>query len=215
MRKHASRAVFLLLGLWMIVSALSLKSSALGETPIYSGKLTQQDVTISVEPLLDEELVKKTIHKLLVESRITPVKVTIRNDRSEPIRVTADGIQLIDRFGAQYRSFSATEISHEAARRESPRGRRPPIHAPIPIPPTPRRGMPGPGKMKDLEFAILGNELGDRVVPPHGEEQGFLFFRINGGANMWSGAKVYIPQIRAMKTAERLLFFEIELQTSK
>lgn len=175
----------------------------------YSARMSQQEITITVEPYLDEELVVKTFHKYLAQTHITPVKITIANGRRESIRLVSGSIRLIDSFGTQYRSLTATEIVQEATRGSHTQGRRPPIRAPIPIP-SPRRNTGG--KMRDLEYAIRTKELADRPIPSHGEDHGYLFFRINGGLNTWKGSRLYIPDLRGLKDGERLLFFELDLK---
>lgn len=175
-------------------------------------QVRQQDVTVAAEPYLDEERIQRTFHKLRLPRHITPVRVTIRNDRAEPIRIITDSIRIIDPVDTQYRALPIKEILQEAQRAKAAKGRMPiPIPTPVPLP----RGRSGGAKdIRDLEAALRSHELRDRLIAPHTEEYGFLFFRIIGGSKTWAGSRLYIPEIRTMKTGDRLMFFEIELKTA-
>jgi len=193
------------LGLWGLGEWWTLPT---GERP---ARLSQQEITITVEPVLEAEAVRKDFHKSLTERRITPVLVTIRNQRQEPIRVIADSIQLIDAADTRYRNLSVSDVL-QAAAAGARATRRPPIRPPIPLPLPPRRAPAGGGQMSDLEMTLRSKELGERLVPPQSEERGYVFFQVAGGAKTWQGARVYIPHLRGLKTGERLLFFEIDLK---
>ena len=63
-----------------------------------------------------------------------------------------------------------------------------------------------------IETDLTNKALRDLRVLPKTDAGGFVFFRLPNHRMSLGGYKVYIPEIRNLKTRQSLLFFEIDLK---
>ncbi|MSO22119.1 MAG: hypothetical protein EXQ58_02455 [Acidobacteria bacterium] len=98
------------------------------------------------------------------------------------------------------------EVLRAVVYKEGPRTSRNP--SPLPFP----RGSGRRGNAFEIETDLTNKSVRDLRVAPSTNAGGFVFFRLANNRMRLEGYKVYIPEIRNLKTRQSLLFFEIDLK---
>jgi hypothetical protein len=168
----------------------------------------QGTVTIAADPYETREKIKTAFDlKELDQVGIVPVHVIITNDGEDTIAVSGKDINLLDSNNRSFEAIPVDEIIRAVVYKGTPRVNRPPS-SPIPLP----RGGGRRGDAFEIETDLTNKALKELRISPNATAGGFVFFRLPDNRMRLGGYKVYIPEIRNLKTQQNLLFYEIELK---
>jgi hypothetical protein len=168
----------------------------------------QGTVTIAADPYETREKIKTAFDlKELDQVGIVPIHVVVTNDGEDTIAVSGEDINLLDSNNRSFESIPVDEIIRAVVYKGSPRTSRP-SPSPIPLP----RGSGRRGDAFEIETDLTNKALKELRVAPRATAGGFVFFRLPDNRMRLGGHKVYIPEVRNLKTQEHLLFYEIELR---
>jgi hypothetical protein len=167
----------------------------------------QGAITIAADPYETKEKIKTAFDlKELEQMGIVPVHIIISNDGEDPIVISGQDINLLDSNNRSFESMPVDEVVRAIVYKESPRTSRNP--SPIPFP----RGNGRRGDAFEIETDLTNKSLREVRVSPRTTFGGFVFFKLPNNRMKLGGYKVYIPEIRNVKTRQSLLFFEIDLK---
>ena len=192
-----------------VAVAAGYKSIKVKTEPAKSYLFHQQQgaITIAADPYETKDKIKTALDlQELEQMGIVPVHIIISNDGEDPIALSGQDISLLDSNNRSYQPLPIDEVVRAIVYREGPRTSRGP--SPLPIP----RGHGRRGDAFEIETDLTNKSLRDLRVAPRTNSGGFVFFRLPNNRMKLGGYKVYIPEIRNLKTQQRLLFFEIDLK---
>ena len=173
----------------------------------YTFHQQQGAITIAADPYETKEKIKTAFDlKELEQMGIVPVHIIISNDGEDPIVISGADINLLDSNNRSFEPLPVDEVVRAVVYKEGPRTSRSP--SPIPFP----RGSGRRGDAFEIETDLTNKSLRDLRVAPKTNAAGFVFFRLPNNRMRLGGYKVYIPEIRNLKTRQSLLFFEIDLK---
>jgi hypothetical protein len=173
----------------------------------YAFHQQQGSITIAADPYETKEKIKTAFDlKELEQMGIVPVHIIISNDGEDPIVISGQDINLLDSNNRSFESMPVDEVVRAIVYKESPRTSRNP--SPIPFP----RGNGRRGDAFEIETDLTNKSLREVRVSPRTTFGGFVFFKLPNNRMKLGGYKVYIPEIRNVKTRQSLLFFEIDLK---
>jgi hypothetical protein len=190
--------------LWAAYKSLKVKVEPAGT---YAFHQQQGPIIIAADPYETREKIKTAFDlKELDESGIVPVHVVITNDSEDRIAVAGTEIRLLDWNNRAFEPVPIDEVVRAVVYKGDPRTQRTPSRLPIP------RGSGRRGDAFEIETDLTNKALRDLRVAPKSTSGGFVFFKLPGNRMRLGGYKVYVPEIRNLRTRENLLFFEIELK---
>ena len=167
----------------------------------------QGSVTIAADPYETKEKIKTAFDlKELEQMGIVPVHIIISNEGEDPIVISGEQVNLLDSNNRTFEPLPVDEVVRAIVYKESPRTSRSP--SPLPFP----RGSGRRGEAFEIETDLTNKSLRELRVAPKATSSGFVFFRLPNNRMKLAGYKVYIPEIRNLKTRQNLLFFEIDLK---
>jgi len=167
----------------------------------------QGPITIAADPYETKEKIKTAFDlKELEQMGIVPVHIIISNDGEDPIAISGQAINLLDSNNRSFEALPVDEVVRAIVYKEGPRTSRNP--SPLPFP----RGSGRRGDAFEIETDLTNKSLRDLRVAPKSNSGGFVFFRLPNNQMKLEGHKIYIPEIRNVKTRQSLLFFEIDLK---
>ncbi len=174
----------------------------------YLFRQQQGAITIAADPYETQEKIKTAFDlKEMEKLGIIPIQVIVTNDGEDTISVSGQDINLLDSNNRSFEPLPVDEVVRAVVfKGGSPRTSRGP--SPLPFP----RGGGRKGDAFEIETDLTNKALNDLRVPPKNTRGGFVFFRLPDNRMRLGGYKVYIPEIRNLKTRQNLLFFEIELK---
>jgi hypothetical protein len=173
----------------------------------YAFHQKQGTVTIAADPYETKEKIKTAFElKELEQMGIVPVHIIISNDGEDPIVISGQDINLLDSNNRSFESLPVDEVVRTVVYKEGPRTSRGPSRMPFP------RGSGRRGDAFEIETDLTNKSLRDLRVAPKSNAGGFVFFRLPDKRMNLGGYKVYMPEIRNLKTRQSLLFFEIDLK---
>ena len=209
---QAGYLLLVLLPLVFTLSALAgYKSLKVKVDPArsYPFHQSQGTVTIAADPYETNQKIRTAFDvKDLEKLGIVPVNVIISNDGEDLVSINGEDINLLDHKNRSIQSTPPDEVVQlilNKGRGPSSAGRTP---GPIPLPR--REGLRGDAF--EIETDFTNKALKEVRVAPKTTASGFLFFRLPDKQMRLSGYKIYIPEIKNLKTKENLLFFEIEIK---
>lgn len=167
----------------------------------------QGAIVIAADPYETKEKIKTAFDlKELEQMGIVPVHIIISNEGEDPIAISGQDINLLDANNRSFEPLPVDEVVRAVVYKDSPRTSRNP--SPLPFP----RSSGRRGDAFEIETDLTNKSLRDLRVAPKANSGGFVFFRLPNNRMRLGGYKVYIPEIRNLKTRQSLLFFEIELK---
>ena len=173
----------------------------------YTFHQRQGAITIAVDPYETKEKIKTAFDlKELEQMGILPVHVIISNEGEDPIVISGQDINLLDSSNRSFEPLPVDEVVRAIVYKEGPRTSRNP--SPLPFP----KGSGRRGDAFEIETDLTNKSLRELRVAPKTNGAGFVFFRLPNNRMRVAGYKVYIPEIRNLKTRQSLLFFEIDLK---
>ena len=173
----------------------------------YAFHQQQGSITIAADPYETKEKIKTAFDlKELEQMGIVPVHIIISNDGEDPIAISGQDINLLDSNNRSFESLPVDEVVRTVVYKDGPRTSPSPSRMPFP------RGSGRRGDAFEIETDLTNKSLRELRVAPKTNAAGFVFFRLPNNRMRLGGYKVYIPEIRNLKTRQSLLFFEIDLK---
>ena len=175
----------------------------------YALHQSQGNVTIAVDPYETDEKIRTAFDiKGIGKLGIVPVNLIISNDGEDLVSVSGQDVNLLDDKNQSIESTPLEEVVQLILNRgkepsASGRGR-----SPLPLP---RRDSLR-GDAFEIETDFTNKALKETRITPKSTASGFVFFRLPSKQMKLSGYKIYIPEIKNLKTKQNLLFFEIEIK---
>jgi len=216
--KIASSAV-ISMALFLAMLALPSRPAARAQQqstskPITTASLdSHEGLTIAAEPWLSAERYKQAFPKKSpYAAGILAIKVTLRNDSAESIKVGIERIRLNLTFDDNNRQELpaltseqlADAVLHPRVKANKPR-------LPLPIPSS------SGGRDKTWhEYQRLAEDKGlhASVVAPQSTTEGLLYFDLQNQFDLLANAHLYIPDLIALEKNQALMFFDIDLSRS-
>ena len=174
----------------------------------YACHLKQGTLTIAADPYQTWERLKTVFDlKELDQMGVIPIQVILTNEGEETIVVQGSEIHLLDRKNRSIEGMAVEDVVQVVMGKNTPPTKSQ-SKSPLPFP------LPGGhrGDLFEIETDLTKKSLGEARVTPKSTVGGFLFFRLPENQRDLSGYKVYVPEIRQLRSGESLLFFEIDLK---
>lgn len=217
--KIASSAV-ILLALFFLLLALPPRPDAYAQQqsaskPITTASLdSHEGLTIAAEPWLSADRYKQAFPKKSpYAAGILAIKLTLRNDSAESIKVGIERIRLNLTFEDNNRQELPTLTAEQLADAV--------LHPRPKDPSKPRLPLPLPsssgGRDKNWEqYQKLAedNGLHASVIAPHSTTEGLLYFDLQNQFDLLANARLYIPDLLALENNRALMYFDIDLSRS-
>ena len=175
----------------------------------YAFHQQQGPVTIAADPYDNKEKLHAAFDvKDLEKIAILPVHIIVTNEGDDLISLSGLDVNLLD---PKNRSLGPLPIE-EVIRVIVTRGRSPSVTprstGPLPLP----RHDSIRGDAFEIETDFRNKALKeDTRISPKTTASGFVFFPLPDNQKTLAGYKVYIPEVRNLRTRQNLLFFEIQL----
>ena len=183
--------------------------------PITTASLdSHEGLTIAADPWLSAERYKQAFPKKSpYAAGILAVKVTLRNDSAESIKV---GIERI-RLNLTFEDNSRQELPALTAEQLADAVLHPQVKSPSkPRIPLPLPSSSGGRDKKWDEYQKLAEDNGLRasVIAPHSTAEGLLYFDLQSQFDLLANARLYIPDLLALEKNRALMYFDIDLSRS-
>ena len=217
--KIASSAI-ISVALPLVLMILSAKPPASAQQqsaskPITTASLdSHEGLTIAADPWLSAERYKQAFPKKSpYAAGILAIKVTLRNDSAESIKVRIERIRLNITFDDNHRQELPALSSEQLADAV--------LHPRVKSPSRPRIPLPLPsssgGRDKNWEqYQKLAEDAGlhASVIAPHSTTEGLLYFDLQNQFDLLANARLYIPDLLALEKNQALMYFDIDLSRS-
>jgi hypothetical protein len=183
--------------------------------PITTASLdSHEGLTIAADPWLSAERYKQAFPKKSpYAAGILAIKVTLRNDSAESIKVGIERIRLnltlADDGRQELPALTAEQLADAVLR---PRVKSPSApRIPLPLP-----SSSGGRDKKWEEYQKLAedNGLHASVIAPHSATEGLLYFDLQNQFDLLANARLYIPDLLALEGNRALMYFDIDVSRS-
>ena len=175
---------------------------------------SHEGLTIAADPWLSAERYKQAFPKKSpYGAGILAIKVTLRNDSTESIKVGIERIRLNLAFDDNNRQELPALTSEQLADAV--------LHPRVKNPSKPRIPLPVPssagGRDKNWEEyqkRAEDNGLHAGVIAPHSTNEGLLYFDLQNQFDLLANARLHIPDLLALERNQALMYFDIDLSRS-
>ena len=209
MKKLIAAVVMMFLGILLGRAAAGQQAKPL-RTSILDA---HEGVTIGVEPWTQASRYKERFPKKTpFAAGIVALKLSIRNDNDEAVKLTLRRIRLLVQLDAENRqeleSLTADDVADAVMLRQNgkdPTARRLPI--PLPI------NRPKPTRDKNWEeFRGDCQNAGipSGVIGAHSTMEGLVYFDLRGELDLLQTARLYVPDLQRMTSQQVILYFDID-----
>lgn len=179
--------------------------------PITTASLdSHEGLTIAADPWLSAERYKQAFPKKSPhEAGILAIKLTLRNDSAESIKVGIGRIRLNLTFednGRQELPALTSEQLADAVLHPRIKANKPRL--PLPLP-----SSTGGRDKKWQEYQKLAedNGLHTSVIAPHSTTEGLLYFDLQNQFDLLANAHLYVPDLLALEKNQALMYFDIDV----
>lgn len=209
MRKLLAVVLIVFLGLLLRPAASGQQAKPL-RTAILDA---HEGVSIGVDPWTQASRYKERFPKKSPFSGgIVAVRLTIRNDNDEGVKLNLDRIRLLVQLDEENRQELETLTPDDVAdtvilkqNGKDPTSRRSPI--PLPL------SKPKPERDKNwVEFKETCQNAGmpSSVIGAHSSMEGLVYFDLRGEWDLLRTARLYVPDLQRMSTKQAILYFDID-----
>src|SRR5215471_9236400 len=175
---------------------------------------SHEGLTIAADPWLSAERYKQAFPKKSpYAAGILAVRVTLRNDSAESIKVGIERIRLNLSFEDSGRQELPALTSAQLADAV--------LHPRVEGPSKPRIPLPLPSssggrdkKWEEYQKLAEDNGLHASVIAPHSTAEGLLYFDLQNQFELLANAHLYIPDLLALEKNQALMYFDIDLSRS-
>ena len=206
--------------LFLLLLALPPRPAAKAEQQPAGKALTtasldsHEGLTIAADPWLSAERYKQAFPKKSpYAAGILAVRVTLRNDSAESIKVGIERIRLNLSFEDSGRQELPALTSAQLADAV--------LHPRVEGPSKPRIPLPLPSssggrdkKWEEYQKLAEDNGLHASVIAPHSTAEGLLYFDLQNQFELLANAHLYIPDLLALEKNQALMYFDIDLSRS-
>lgn len=215
-RMNIASSAVISMGIFFMLVALPSRPDARARQqsaskPITTASLdSHEGMTIAAEPWLSPERYKQAFPKKSpYAAGILAIKVTLRNDSAESIRVGLERISLNLTFedsGRQELPALTSEQLADAVLHPRVKANKPRL--PLPLP-----SSTGGRDKNWQEYQRLAEERGLHagVIAPHSTTEGLLYFDLQNQFDLLANAHLYVPDLVALEKNQALMFFDIDL----
>lgn len=216
-------ASFAVVSVGLLVALLALPSRPDARTqqqpaskPITTASLdSHEGMTIAAEPWLSAERYKQAFPKKSpYASGILAIKMTLRNDSAESIRVGIERIRLNLTFDDNNRQELPALSSEQLADAVLHPRVKSPSRSRLPIP-LPSSSGGRDKKWEEYQKLAEDNGLHAGVIAPHSTSEGLLYFDLQNQFDLLANARLYIPDLIALEKNQALMYFDIDLSHPK
>jgi len=177
--------------------------------PSYVCHVKQGLLTIAADPYQTWEKMKTVFDlKELDKMGVIPIQVIVTNDGEDTVVVDGTEIHLLDGKNRPIEGMAVDEVVRSVLGKVDPTSPKTSSPSPIPFP----RSSGHRGDIFDIQTDLSNKAFGEVRVAPKSTFGGFLFFRLPDQQRVLNGYKVYVPDVKNLRSGEELLFFEIELK---
>lgn len=175
----------------------------------YACHQKQGSLTIAADPYQTWEKLKTVFDlKELDQMGVIPIQLVLTNEGEETIVVQGSEIILLDGKNRSIEGMAVEDVVRVVMGKSAPPATKSPSKSPLPFP----RSGGRRGDIFEIETDLTNKSLGEVRVMPKSTVGGFLYFRLPENQKDLRGYKVYVPEIRNLRSGESFLFFEIELK---
>ncbi len=175
----------------------------------YPGHQQQGAVTIAADAYWTKEKIRTAFDvKDLDRLGIVPIHIIVTNDGEDPVLLSGPDVTLLDPKNHSIAQIPVDEVIQALV--NPGKGGSPGKRMPMPFP-MPKRDGPSKDAF-EIETDFTNKALKEARVAPKSTSSGFVFFQLRDNQKPLNGYKIYIPEIRNLRTQGNLLFFEIELK---
>ena len=172
-----------------------------------------EGVTIGVEPWTQANRYKEKFPKKTpFAAGIVALRLTIRNDNDEAVKLNLQRIRLLVLLDPENRqelqALSADDVADAVLLKQNgkdPTARRSPI--PLPI------SRPKPARDKNWEefqAACQNAGMPSSVIGAHGAMEGLVYFDLRGEWDLLQTARLYVPDLQRMTSKQAIFYFDID-----
>lgn len=172
-----------------------------------------EGVTIGVEPWTQASRYKEKFPKKSpFAAGIVALKLSIRNDNDEAVKLTLRRIRLLVQLDPENRqeleSLTADDVADAVMLKQNgkdPTARRLPI--PLPI------NRPKPTRDKNWEEFhgdCQNAGLPSGVIGAHSTMEGLVYFDLRGELDLLQTARLYVPDLQKMTSQQAISYFDID-----
>lgn len=175
----------------------------------YACHLKQGTLTIAADPYQTWEKLKTVFDlKELDQMGVIPIQVVLTNEGEDAIVVDGREIHLLDSKNSSIEGMAVEDVVRVVIGKSAPPATKNSPKSPLPFP----RSGGRKGDLFEIETDLTNKSLGEVRVAPKSTASGFIYFRLPENQRDLRGYKVYVPEIRNLRSGEELLFFEIDLK---
>jgi len=177
--------------------------------PSYPCHQQQGAVTIAADPYMTREKIRTAFDvKDLDKLGIIPINIIVTNEGEDPVLLSGPDVTLL---APKNHSIAQIPVDEVVQALVNP-GKAGSVGKQTPTPfPIPKRAGPSKDAF-EIETDFTNKALKEARVAPKSTASGFVFFPLRDNQKPLNGYKIYIPEIRNLRTQGNLLFFEIELK---
>ena len=159
-----------------------------------------QNLVIGAHPCTTQETVQELFDtSKLHEKGIMPVLIVVENNNEFPIRLYEGSIFLVDPLGRRNPIIPFTDVLLEIS-----------LKRPASTHPTRKELLLQQAVGKEMYLDFEHKSFGERLIAPHGSDQGVVFFRLPVDGIL-TDHRLYFPDVVDFSTLESLMFFEFDL----
>jgi hypothetical protein len=200
----------------VVFSGILLGRAAVGqqEKPLKTSILdAHEGVTIGVDPWTQASRYKEKFPKKTpFGAGIVALRLSIRNDNDEAVKLNLHRIQLLVQLDAdnkqELQALTADDVADAVMLRQNgkdPTARRLPI--PLPI------SRPKPERDKNWEEfhgACQNAGMPSGVIGAHSTMEGLVYFDLRGEWDLLQTARLYVPDLQRMTSNQAISYFDID-----
>jgi hypothetical protein len=178
-------------------------------------KDAHDNLLIAVDPYTASERYKEAFAKnSMYDAGIMAIQVYCRNDNDLPIRISFDSLELLISLPGHDRQhltpLSAEDVADRALLGKSAN---PTLPRNLPLPTLHRDGRSK--AWNEMVSYLHSVAFSSEVLAPRSTTHGFMFFDMNHDFDAIRYAHLYIPDLWFMTNKKALLFFDVDLSTSR
>ena len=180
--------------------------------PITTASLdSHEGLTIAADPWLSADRYKTAFPKNSpYAAGVLAVKVTIRNDSDDSVRVGIERIRLNLSYGENDRQELPALTSQQLADAVLHPRVKTPSRSRLPLP------LPSSSGGRDKNWDQYQKQAEDAglhagVIAPHSTSEGLLYFDLQSQFDLLANARLYVPELFALEKNQALMYFDIDL----
>lgn len=212
--KNSQRVAPLLFASFALPAILAAQQQPATQPITTSSLDSHEGLTIAADPWLSAERYRSAFPKKSpYAAGVLAVKVTVRNDSADSVKIGLERIRLNLTFDDNNRQELPALTSEQLADAVLHPRVKSPSKSRLPIP------LPSSSGGRDKNWDLFKKQAEDAglhagVVAPHSTVEGLLYFDLQNQFDLLSNARLYIPDLIALEKNQALMYFDIDLSRS-